>query len=163
MLLLGGLLGALVTLVGVGVAESFAEDFAADVTTYGSGGDLAVFSIGAGQCARQDVFEAHTYPEGSAVSCDENHAIENYAEVEPPTVSGDVGGFLTHDLANFADAACYLAFEPYVGLDYDSSDFDYLAIVPSADAWDEGARTVHCVLFEYDGSTSSGTANGSAR
>lgn len=37
------------------------------------------------------------------------------------------------------------------------------AVVPSADAWDEGTRTVHCVLFEYDGGSSTGSAHGSRR
>jgi hypothetical protein len=164
MLGLGGVVGAAVTFLAVGAAEAIGEEFgSSEVVTYGPDGDLRTFGLGAGQCAAQDLFEAHAFEEGDHVPCEARHAIEHYATVEPPTLSGDGGRFARGDLANFADSACYLAFEPYVGLVYADSDFDYLAVVPSEVAWDEGTRTVHCVLFEYDGSSSTGSANGSRR
>lgn len=164
LLVVGGIAGAIVTFVGVNAAGVIEDEFgAADVVTYGADGDLRTFALGAGQCAAEDLFEAHAFEEGDSVPCAARHAVEHYAMVEPPTLSADGGRFARGDLANFADSACYLAFEPYVGLVYADSDFDYLAVVPSADAWDSGTRTVHCVLFEYDGSSSTGTANGSGR
>ena len=164
LLVIGGIAGAGITFVGVNAAGVIEDEFgAAEVVTYGDDGDLRTFALGAGQCAAEDLFEAHAYEEGAHVPCEARHAVEHYATVEPPDLSGDGGRFARGDLANFADSACYLAFEPYVGLVYADSDFDYLAVVPSADAWDGGTRTVHCVLFQYDGSSSTGTANGSRR
>ena len=164
LLLVGGAGGALVTFLGLGAAEAFAGFGShADVTTYGPDGDLATFALGPGQCAAADVHEAHSYAEGDVVPCERRHAVEHYARVEPPTLSGEGGRFARGDLADFADGACYLAFAPYVGLDYADSDFDYHAVVPSEAAWDQGVRTVHCVLFEYDGSSTTGRAHGSGR
>jgi hypothetical protein len=164
MLAVGGIAGAAITFVGMGAAETISEEFgAAEVVTYGTDGDLRTFALGAGQCAAQDLYEAHAFEEGASVPCEARHAIEHYATVEPPALSGDGGRFARGDLANFADSACYLAFEPYVGLVYADSDFDYLPVIPSEPAWEEGTRTVHCVLFDYDGGSSTGSANGSRR
>lgn len=168
----GGAVGAIVTFVGVNASDTISEDLGGadlggvEVTTYGPGGDLARFGIGPGQCAAEDVFEARTYEERSAVPCEGRHAIEQYASVEPPAVSGSggtSGAFVADDLASFADSACYLAFASFVGVGYEESNFDYTAVVPSEQAWRDGMRTVHCVLYEYEGGTSTGTASGSRR
>ena len=165
LLVLGGAGGAFATFLGLAAAEGFDSAFrgSGSVVTYGPGGDLAAFALGPGQCGATDLHETPSYDEGDAVPCEQRHAIEHYAKVEPPTLSGDAGRFARGDLADFADGACYLAFEPYVGLVYADSDFDYHAVVPSEAAWNAGTRTVHCVLFEYDGSSTTGRANRSAR
>jgi hypothetical protein len=166
LLVLGGATGALVTFVAIHAVDTLDETFdTADVTTYGDGGDLTTFGLARGQCATEDVFESHGYGEGDAVACEASHAVEHYASTEPPDLAGegDAGTFSADDLAAFADAACYLAFEPYVGLAYADSAYDYTAVVPSAEAWDAGTRTVHCVLYEFDGGTSTGSAKLSRR
>jgi hypothetical protein len=166
LLLLGGATGAIVTFVATRAAERVGEafdDFPTEVTTYGAGGDLAAFSLGPGQCAAADVFEASGYPEGSAVACEARHAVEHYASVEPPALGAPGAAFDRADLDDFGDSACYLAFEPYVGLGYEDSDFDYATVVPSESAWAGGTRTIHCLLYEYDGGSSTGSAHASGR
>jgi hypothetical protein len=166
LLVLGGAAGALVTFVATRAAEQVGDAFdsyPAEVTTYGEGGDLAAFALGPGQCASEDVFEAASYGEGSAVPCELRHAVEHYASVEPPTLPDAGGAFDRADLNDFGDRACYLAFQPYVGLNYDDSDFDYATIVPSESAWSSGVRTIHGLLYQYEGGSSAGTAHNSGR
>ena len=66
-------------------------------------------------------------------------------------------------LASYADGICYFAFEPYVGRDYESSEFDYEAVVPSAAAWRGGERTVNCMLYHIGHDQLSGSARNSRR
>jgi hypothetical protein len=162
MLVLGAAGGGLATFAALAVADS-AGVFDTDVTTYGEGGDLETFALGNGQCATGDLDDATSYAEGSAVSCEARHAVEHYASVEPPALGGEGGRFARGDLEDFADSACYLAFEPYVGVTYDDSVFEYVPVLPTETTWDRGTRTVHCVLIEYGGDTSTGSANGSRR
>jgi hypothetical protein len=166
LLAVGGGAGALVTFVATRAAENVGDAFdgvTTEVTTYGQGGDLATFALGAGQCASQDVHESHGYAEGSAVPCELRHAIEHYASVEPPALDDEGSSFARADLEDFGDSACYLAFTPYVGVAYEDSDFEYATIIPSEAAWNGGARTIHCVLYEYDGTSASGSAHASRR
>jgi hypothetical protein len=164
MLVIGAVGGIIVLFIGLG-AGYMAGAFTPDVTTYGAGGDLAAFAIGGGQCATVslDAVGARGYAEGSGVPCDGGHAFEHYASVEAPTLDQDGGRFPRTDLATFADSACTLAFEPYVGRGSDSSDYDYRPIVPAEAAWNDGVRTVHCVLFAPDGEPDVGSAHRSGR
>jgi hypothetical protein len=166
LLVLGGATGAVVTFVATRAAERVGDafdDIPTEVTTYGTGGDLGTFSLGPGQCAVEDVFEASGYPEGSGVPCEARHAVEHYASVEPPELGGPGASFDRADLDDFGDRACYLAFEPFVGLGYEDSDFDYATLVPYEAAGADGTRTIHCLLYEYEGGSSTGSAHASGR
>lgn len=164
MLLAGGVIGAVLGVIGVTASETFDESFGGGTaTTYGPAGDLAQFTLRPGECAAAELFDATSYPEGSALSCEAQHGVELYATATAPTVHGDEGDDTVLDLAGFGDEACYAAFTPFVGLDYAESDYDYAAVVPSEQAWRQGARTVHCVVFAFDGGTTRGTARRSNR
>ena len=159
LLLAGGLAGVVLTFVGVGVA-GVSGAFDAEATTYGEGGDLTAFALGAGQCATDGLDDATGYEEGAGVLCaDTPHGIEHYATAEPPTLAQDGGRFPRGDLTTFADSACYLAFDPYVGLTYNDSAYEYRAVIPSEAAWNDGVRTVHCVLWLPDGEPDLGSAH----
>jgi hypothetical protein len=62
-----------------------------------------------------------------------------------------------------ATLRCYAAFEPYVGLDYDSSRLNYLYFYPTPETWADGDRSVHCVLFAGDGELLTGSLAGTAQ
>jgi hypothetical protein len=125
---------------------------AADVRTYGPGGDLEAFSLNPGRCGPADLDQVAAIPEGTDVDCTGEHVIEAYASLQPPGAAAEPAAAFVHDdLAAFADEACYVAFAPYVKSAYADSDFDYLPVMPSRQAWNGGARLITCVLFHYDG------------
>jgi hypothetical protein len=165
-LFVGGLGGVILTLAGQELAGNgrggTSGDTSASAVTYGDRGDLATIDLAPGQCARPHVDDATTLDATTAVDCAAEHATEVYATAEVPTIGGDLAYPVNRDdLAAYADDACYLAFEPYVGATYDDSSFDYVAVLPSPQAWTAGERTVFCVLAPYDTDTTTGSANGS--
>lgn len=163
-LLAGGVIGGVLAVIGMTASQTFQAGFTgATSTTYGPGGDLTQFVLSPGQCAVAELRDARSYGEGSTSPCDSEHGVEHYASVAAPTVHGDEGGAEILDLHGFGDEACYAAFGPYVGIDYADSDYDYAAIIPSDEAWAGGARTVHCLVFAFDGGTTRGTARQSNR
>ncbi len=54
-------------------------------------------------------------------------------------------------IAAAADERCLAAFEPYVGYPYNAADFYYRALTPGADSWENGARTVICLVVPQEG------------
>jgi hypothetical protein len=166
-LFVGGLGGVILTLAGQELAGNgrggtSGDTSAGDAVTYGERGDLATIDLAPGQCARPHVDDATTLDATTAVDCAAEHATEVYATAEVPTIGGDLAHPVNRDdLAAYADDACYLAFEPYVGATYDDSSFDYVAVLPSPRAWTAGERTVYCLLAPYDTDTTTGSANGS--
>ncbi len=159
----GGIVGATLAAIGLSAADSAVNDFGSVATTYGRGGDLAAFTLTPGECASRDVYEASSYGEDAAVSCVASHGAEHYASVTPPVVEGSASAYAADDLTSFADRACYLAFRPYVGIEYADSDFDYVSIVPTAAAWTTGTRAVHCVLVSVEGTMTRWSARNSRR
>ena len=165
-LVVGGFVGVIVGLVG-GEAMRSADGggvTAADVSTYGGGeSDLAVFALGPGQCATDHVDDVSALQEADAVDCSTEHATEVFGHVDAPDIGRIGSGVDRDELADFGDHACYVAFASYVGTTYEDSEYDYRAVIPSEEAWDGGGRTIHCVLFPYETSTTNGTAYGSRR
>jgi hypothetical protein len=162
------LAGALASFVGLVVLGTLLDSgtgngvHAADVRTYGPGGDLEAFALAPGQCGPADLDEVAAVPEGTDVDCTSDHAIEAYATLDPPGPAAEPTAAFAHDdLAAFADQACLLAFTPYVKSSYADSTLDYLPVVPSRQAWTAGARAITCVLFDYDGKPLTSTARDS--
>lgn len=92
------------------------------------------------------------------VDCTGEHSFEVYANL---TVPDDIG---LAGIAEFALDGCYSAFAEYVGTDFESSAFDFTWLEPTAESWEQsGDRTVNCLLFDFQGATSTGSARGSAR
>ena len=90
------------------------------------------------------------------VECDQPHDNEVYAVV---TVEGDR---FPGDIAiqTQADEVCHDAFEPFVGLDYQTSSLDFGWLVPTADTWEAGDRVVACFIYRMDFEKVSGTLHG---
>jgi hypothetical protein len=97
---------------------------------------------------------------GDLVACSAPHELEVYSIVRPPDVLGD--RYDAERLGWLGDELCFYGFEPFVGLDYDSSQFDYMPLIPSDREWRAGTREVTCVLFEYL-VESEGSAKGSRK
>lgn len=93
------------------------------------------------------------------VACDGPHLSEVIGIVSMPDVEVPPHG---DNLTFFVDDACRLAFDDYIGEDYDDSDLWFDAVPPTADAWAAGDRSLYCLL-ESDGYRAGhGTARGSA-
>lgn len=121
-----------------------------------SGGN--VFSLEAGQCFDDpDNFEeVSNVP---IVECSEPHHNEVYDVFELP--DGAYPGIISVEMT--AEDACLAGFEPFVGLDYASSQWDIGYLYPTPDTWENGDREVVCMVYDLSGQRTSGTAGGSAR
>jgi hypothetical protein len=82
----------------------------------------------------------------AVVECAKPHGAEVFAtfNVALPTFSADA-------LAAATDDQCLAAFEPYVGYPYSAAKVYYRALMPGADGWNKGARTVVCFVVPSDG------------
>jgi hypothetical protein len=136
------LLVGLVALAGLSGAFDFGYD---------REGDLAdVASREVGICFNQDP--------PVVTDCASPHDREVYYSAPLPADSwpGE------HEVDLDADDVCYSAFEDYVGLSYEDSDYDYTFYAPAEPEWRAGDRTVVCVVTPAD-SYLVGTVKGSAR
>jgi hypothetical protein len=106
---------------------------------------------GVGDCLAPGPSAVDVTSDAQVVDCSEAHGAEVSAVLEVPGASHRPG---TDDIGYFADDACLLAFQGYVGQDYDSSGYDYDVRVPSRAAWEAADRTVWC-LVDADGAVGS--------
>lgn len=120
-----------------------------------------VFELAVGDCFDDGdlaLGELEEVDEVPLVECSERHDNEVYAVV---TVDGDVFPGEQAIQAQ-ADEVCLDAFDPFVGLDYESSALDFGWLVPTADSWDMGDRVVACFVYRLDLEKVSGTLEGSS-
>jgi hypothetical protein len=108
---------------------------------------VSVFKVAVGQCFATPEKPQTEITDLQAVPCDGPHRQEAYASLayqQPAGVQGDAypGDAL---LANYANAACAEAFQPYVGVSYLNSSLYFTFLVPSARGWQESDdRAVIC-------------------
>ena len=124
---------AVVTVVAAGIfaASMFLPDFFSDTYHRGTAADVEGLVVG-------DCF-SETGSAATAVDCADEHDGEIY--FVGPVVADSV------DEAQMeADDACYEEFEPYVGKDYDLSDFDYVFYAPDDNSWTQGDREFACAI-----------------
>jgi hypothetical protein len=120
-----------------------------------------VFDLDVGDCF--DDGDISTGPEVEEigqvplVDCSEPHDNEVYDTV---TVDGDEYPG-DQAIAEHANEVCLSAFEGFVGLDYMSSDLDFGWLVPTAESWGTGDRTVACFIYRLDLAKVSGTLEAS--
>jgi hypothetical protein len=120
-----------------------------------------VFDLAVGDCF--DDGDIPTGPEVEEigdvplVDCSEPHDNEVYETV---TVDGDEYPG-DQAIAEHADQVCLDAFEGFVGLDYMSSDLDFGWLVPTAESWETGDRTIACFVYRLDLAKVSGTLEAS--
>lgn len=120
-----------------------------------------VFELAVGDCfddGELAVGELEEVDEVPLVECAEPHDNEVYAVV---TVDGEVFPGEQAIQAQ-ADEVCRDAFDPFAGLDYESSALDFGWLVPTADSWEMGDRVIACFIYRMDLEKVSGTLEGSS-
>ena len=119
-----------------------------------------VFDLAVGDCfddGDMALGELEEIGEVPLVECSVPHDNEVYAVV---TVDGEV--FPGEEAIQIqADEVCLDAFDPFVGLDYESSALDFGWLIPTADTWEMGDRVVACFVYRLDLAKVSGTLEGS--
>jgi hypothetical protein len=138
--ILGGFL-SFVVVVGM-AALIFANDDGPGTDQHGVIKEGAVVPK-VGDCLRPPPSRAIVTSDAQVVDCAKSHGSEVAAIVEIPAGSQRPS---RDNLGYYADDACLIAFEGYVGSDWDDSDLDYQPVVPSASAWDQGDRTLWCLV-----------------
>ena len=98
-------------------------------------------------------------------SCDGPHALEVYAVTETLWLGREPKGTILDMDALFVQGEewCAEQFEMFIGEPYERSRLAMWTFVPLPAAWDQGDRTVQCVVGEYDERTlTTGTLRNSA-
>lgn len=86
-----------------------------------------------------------------AVSCDEMHDAQVYADFDAPSAGGQYPG--DAQLGSIAANECRWRFDDATGMSYElADDVDFAWLVPSPSDWDQGERSVTCVVTQSDGS-----------
>jgi hypothetical protein len=120
--------------------------------------EVSALDLEVGQCFNTD--DVSTVDQVTVVSCDATHVYEvfglsDYEAADDADFPGDDA------LSSAADEACRPAFEDYVGVAYDDSEWFGTFINPSEDTWAEGDREIVCVLHTEDETEVTGSAEGS--
>lgn len=104
--------------------------------------------------------------EVDTVDCGELHDFELYARVTLGTSDDDLFPGSERLFAEL-EGECVALFPSYVGHDYLTSVYDFVAFTPVESGWRDGDRTGMCALYEFDGAfnviETSGTARNSGR
>lgn len=147
------LAGTTVLLLSACGPEAAQRDEASGEVTAAS--DADVFSLQVGDCLDMaelaSATEVETVP---TVPCGDPHDGEVYAET---ALEGDE---LPADVEDQADAFCYDAFEPFIGMTYEESAVDFTYFTPSEGSWGQGDRAVQCIVVVAEPTT--GTLEGAA-
>lgn len=112
------------------------------------GGEIGVFAVQEGDCISwaTDSSEISSF---SGVPCDEPHDGEIYELF-------DIAGFDEFPgdqvIGEQADEGCLAAFEPFIGLEWELSEFFFTRFTPSQETWDGvDDREVICIATPGEG------------
>ena len=119
--------------------------------------DVGVFDLAVGDCLIDDT--EGEVAETVKIGCDKPHLSEVYHLFDLPG-----GAFPERAVMDKAvEAGCLSAFESYVGLDYDSSEFVFTTLEPTPESGADGDQEVVCMLATQDGSTITGSLRNAKR
>lgn len=96
------------------------------------------------------------------IDCDDPHFNEVYLVTQMPDEAGTPFPG-TEAVNDFADQACIDAFEDFVGIQYELSEWEVGHIVPTEQTWVLPDRQVVCFVFDRSGDKTSGSARDSER
>ncbi len=142
-------------LVGAGYLGLAGEDNTTrdDVGAVVEAGEVGAFRIRLGDCladAPQGEFESI-----EAVPCGQPHGGEVYHAFN--LVDDEYPGLAS--IRTSAELGCYDAFEPFVGIAFEESQYGISMINPTEQSWDEvDDREVLCLVSNFDGTTKTGSA-----
>jgi Septum formation len=147
-------------LVGAGVAGIGGKDDTVrnDQGEVVEGGEVGAFRIRLGDCLL--AMPGEQFESASAVPCDQPHAAEVYEafNMADGTFPGDA------PISAEADRRCGAAFEPFVGVAFEDSEFDVAYTFPTPESWEQlDDREVLCLLTTTSGAPTSGSARGAGR
>lgn len=108
--------------------------------------ELPAGSLGVGDCLTTEAFQERT-AEAELVACDEPHGVQVVAELEVGTDSYPGSGVLRQQAVQRCEslAVTGLAAETVAG-----TALDVLAVTPTEESFDEGDRTILCVVAAGD-------------
>lgn len=119
--------------------------------------DVDVFELAVGDCVIDET--QGEISETTKVPCDTPHLSEVYHLFDLPA-----GDFPQPEaLGTAVEQGCLAAFESYVGLDYDSSEYAFSWLEPTPDSWASGDREVVCMLTTQDDSKITGSLRNAKR
>ena len=129
-----------------------------------SAGDVGVFALQVGDCFDDPSLAAAadatvSVEEVAAVPCETPHDFQAFAEFnveEAETYPGDEVIF------DQAEAGCVERFEPFVGLSYEESRYEFSYLYPTTDTWEAGDREILCSLADPNGEKLTADLRGSA-
>ena len=113
-----------------------------------------VFSLQVGQCFANVIPAGGQVENVDKIDCEEPHLNEIYAVVELPD-----GDFQRTFIEEDSVELCLEAFEPFVGLNYAESIYEFDLLHPSSESWEKmNDREVICYLYDLRGQLKQGTA-----
>jgi len=133
------------------------------VVATGGGSSFPYTDFDEGECTDDDFSDADAEEgigEIDTVDCDEEHTLEAIGQFD---LEGDDDDYPDGDELGeeISDECQGDIFEEYVGTDYDDSIYYASGIPPGEDAWEDGARTVVCVITgTTEGEDLEGSAEG---
>ena len=161
--IVAGITVAVIGAVGVGYA-SLADQDGTTRDESGAvvvGGELGAFRIRVGDCMI-DNRSGDLVESVEGIPCGQPHREEAYHAFTLPEGDGTYPGDDVVD--DLADTGCYDAFEPFVGLAYDQSQYVFVSLQPHLGSWDDlDDREVLCLISNSDGSPKTGSARGTSR
>lgn len=120
-------------------------------------GQVGALAIQVGDCLGSVGTGEITSTEG--VPCETEHEYEVFHAFD--LTGTDFPG--DDEVANLASEGCLEAFEPFVGIDYESSIYGFNHLVPTQEGWDQvDDREVLCIINNFDGTLKTGSAEGTA-
>lgn len=130
----------------------------------GDGRPVDDLALQPGQCFNEAIAETDEGQERStwAVGCAEPHDAEVY-HVVVHTAPPEAPYPGEQDMEDFAVAACYEAFEPWVGVVYALSELEIGIMRPVASTWVAGDRRVQCSMHDGALEPLVGTTQGARR
>jgi Septum formation len=119
--------------------------------------DIDVFELAVGDCVIDET--QGEISETTKVPCSTPHLSEVYHLFDLPA-----GAFPEAEaLSTAVEQGCLAAFEPYVGLDYESSEYVFSWLEPTPESWANGDREVVCMLATQDDSKITGSLRNAKR
>ena len=128
------------------------DPFATNASSAVAGPAARPSALSVGDCFDSDQFAPGLAidPRGvHLVACSDPHQHEVYA-IEPDTDPAGTPFPGDASLNAYANDACLADFEPALGIDYRQSTLDFAIITPDATSWNDGDRSVICVVHDTD-------------